>query len=667
MLLQIIDIRKLARLTILLMIFQNTYAQNSSKKEQLYKAYQAEKNDSLRFWKHYDYIEALYGDNLLDSAGNELEILKKEVVRFSSPEMQYWTLHLDGYAQNSKGKYLESIIAYEKMQKLLALGVLKESTEKSFGSDLITLGLDYSKIYDLENAVKSYQEAIRILQLNKDSTNLLLVYINMGYVYIKSSDWETARNIFANGKTYLSNYSDSIYSTILYSSISLVASKLGSQKEADENLLQAERIYPKVNNATLSAFLDLSRGENFLTKENYTKSIESFSKAVLSSLKWGDSAAIAEAYESLGRAHWKAGNKEMALENLQTSLAMAYRNGFVDGQKMVLKTLFDYYKSYGNNSAAVVTADSLITVTERLTSIQNNNRLLIANALFETEENAKKITSLQQENELSKLQIRQKNTINYILAGTAISILLIALLSYRNYNQKKQLHKQRIQELETEKQLIATEAVLKGQEEERSRLAKDLHDGLGGMLSGIKHSFRHMKDNLVMTSENMKGFERGLDMLDSSITELRRVAHSMMPETLLKSGLDAALKDFCISINGSGAIKVSYQSYGLEELKIDPTTSITLYRIVQELLNNSIKHAEAKQAMVQISHETGKLLLTVEDDGKGFDKRNLEESTGIGWQNILNRLAYLKGKIDVQTEPGKGTAVNIEVEDFKVS
>jgi two-component system, NarL family, sensor kinase len=659
--------RKLALLLLTLFIFINSLGQPSNKKEQLYKAYQAEKNDSLRFWNHYDYIEALYGENLLDSAANEIEILKKEASQFTSPEIQFWTLHLDGFAQHNKRNYLESIIAYEKMQQLIALGVLKKSTEIAFGNDLITLGLNYSKIYDLENAVKSYQEAIRLLQSTKDSSNLLLAYINMGYVYIKSSDWESARNIFAKGKAFLSSSSDSAYSVILYSSISLVASKLGFQKEADENLLQAGRLAPKTNNATVGAFLDLSRGENSLAKRDYTKSIESFSKAVQSSEKWGDSASIAEAYESLGRAYWKAGNQEMALQNLQICLAMTYRNGFADGQKMVLKTLFDYYKSNGNISAAVITADSLITVTERLNTIQNNNRLLIANALFETEENTKKIASLQQENELSKLQIKQKNTINYILAGTAISILLIALLSYRNYNQKKLLHKQRIQELETEKQLIATEAVLKGQEEERSRLAKDLHDGLGGMLSGIKHSFRHMKDNMVMTSENMQGFERGLDMLDSSITELRRVAHSMMPETLLKSGLDSALKDFCISINGSGAIKVAYQSYGLENLKIDPTTSITLYRIVQELLNNSIKHSEAKQAVVQITHETGKLLLTVEDDGKGFDKIILEESKGIGWQNILNRLAYLKGKLDVQTSPGKGTAVNIEVEHFKIS
>lgn len=656
----------LAALLLFVILCQNSYAQNINKLNQLFKAYKSEKNDSLRFWKHYNYIEALYEINLLDSASNEIVILKNEASNQSSPEIQFWTLHLDGYLQNFKRNYLESIIAYEKMQRLLTLGVLKKSIRETFGIDLITLGLNYSKIYDLENAVKNYQEAIRILQSTKDSSNLLLAYINMGYVYIKSSDWESAWNIFAKGKAFLSSSSDSVYAVSLYSSISLVASKLGFQKEADENLLQAERIVPKTNNAIAGAFLQLSKGENSLMKQDYKKSIESFTKALESSLNWGDSAAITEAFESLGRAYWKAGNQEMALQNLQNSLEITYRNGLIDGQKMVLKTLFDYYKSIGNISAAVVTADSLFNITERLNTIQNNNRLLIANTLFETEENTKKIASLQQENEFSKLQIKQKNTINYILAGTAISILLIALLSYRNYNQKKQLHKQRIQELETEKQLIATEAVLKGQEEERSRLAKDLHDGLGGMLSGIKHSFRHMKDNMVMTSENMKGFERGLDMLDSSISELRRVAHSMMPETLLKSGLDSALKDFCISINGSGAIKVTYQSYGLENLKIDPTTSITLYRIVQELLNNSIKHAEANKAVVQITHEPGKLLLTVEDDGKGFDKQILENSKGIGWQNILNRLAYLKGKLDIQTAPGKGTSVNIEVEDFKV-
>ena len=141
--------------------------------------------------------------------------------------------------------------------------------------------------------------------------------------------------------------------------------------------------------------------------------------------------------------------------------------------------------------------------------------------------------------------------------------------SHRNYINKQELQQRRITELETEKQLTATEDVLKGEEKERTRLAKDLHDGLGGMLSGIKHSLNAMKGNLVMTPENHQAFERSMDMLDSSIREMRRVAHNMMPEALVKFGLDTALKDFCNDINQSGALQINYQSIGLENIEVE--------------------------------------------------------------------------------------------------
>ncbi len=220
---------------------------------------------------------------------------------------------------------------------------------------------------------------------------------------------------------------------------------------------------------------------------------------------------------------------------------------------------------------------------------------------------------------------------------------------------------QRISELETEKKLLATEAVLKGEEQERSRLAKDLHDGLGGLLSGIKYSFQNIKSNLVMTTENHQAFERGMDMLDTSIKEMRRVAHNMMPEALVKFGLDTALKDFCNDINQTAVLQVTYQSIELENVSIDQTTSITIYRIVQELIHNSMKHAAAKTAIVQLSKTDGKISITVEDDGKGFDTVILNHSKGIGWSNIKSRVDFLNGKLDVQSGPGKGTSVHIEL------
>ena len=141
---------------------------------------------------------------------------------------------------------------------------------------------------------------------------------------------------------------------------------------------------------------------------------------------------------------------------------------------------------------------------------------------------------------------------------------------------------------------------------------------------------------------------------------MHRVAHNMMPEELVKFGLDTALKDFCFDINQSGALQVTYQSFGLVNATIESSTSITIYRIVQELINNTLKHASASTAIVQVTKSDSHLSVTVEDNGKGFDTSLLTQSKGIGWSNIQNRVEFLKGKLDVQSHPGKGTSVMMD-------
>jgi two-component system, NarL family, sensor kinase len=151
-----------------------------------------------------------------------------------------------------------------------------------------------------------------------------------------------------------------------------------------------------------------------------------------------------------------------------------------------------------------------------------------------------------------------------------------------------------------------------------------------------------------------------MDMLDNSIKEMRRVAHNMMPESLMRYGLDKTLQDYTAEINKSGMVTVAYQSMGMENITVDNTTAITIYRIVQELLNNVTKHAAAKQVLVQLLAQGNKLVVNVEDDGKGFDTVILQNIEGIGWKNIQSRVEFLKGTLDVQSAPGKGTAVNME-------
>jgi len=104
-----------------------------------------------------------------------------------------------------------------------------------------------------------------------------------------------------------------------------------------------------------------------------------------------------------------------------------------------------------------------------------------------------------------------------------------------------------------------------------------------------------------------------------------------------------------------------YQSYDADQISVNPTTSVTIYRIIQELINNIIKHAAATRAVVQLNKAGDKLLITVEDDGKGFDTQLLKHSNGIGWANIYSRIDYLDGKLDIHSEPNNGTSVNIEI------
>jgi two-component system, NarL family, sensor kinase len=278
------------------------------------------------------------------------------------------------------------------------------------------------------------------------------------------------------------------------------------------------------------------------------------------------------------------------------------------------------------------------------------------------------IKSLNDEKKIDTLVLREHRWTIWALSGALLTFVVFGFLFYSNSRQKKRLllseaalQQQKIAELEKERQLLATRSVLLGQDEERKRLAKDLHDGLGGILSVAKYSFSNMKQNLIISAENAEAFDKSMGYLDKSIRELRRVAHNMMPEALIEFGLDTALKDYCNSIAGSGVIGITYQSFELTDDSIPPASASVIYRIIQELINNILKHAHATTAAIQLVRRTDALSITVEDNGSGFDIGILKTSGGIGFLNLQNRVSYLEGTIDIQTAPGKGTFISIEI------
>jgi signal transduction histidine kinase len=375
---------------------------------------------------------------------------------------------------------------------------------------------------------------------------------------------------------------------------------------------------------------------------------------------------VSASSKMIGICYEKLQDYSAARKYLLEALSIASERDFKREKLEILQELVNVEEkknnipgAYAYLKLAVVLKDSLKASESKQTVAEIENR-------YQSAEKEKDILQLQKDKQIQALSLKQRSTLNYILIASVAALLMVVFLGYRNLRHRRQfarqqdeIQQQRIRELEKDRQLVAVDSMLKGQEEERSRLAKDLHDGLGGLLSGVKFSLSNMKDNLIITPDNMAVFERSLDMLDTSIKELRRVAHNMMPEMLTKFGLNEALKEYCHTINTTKLLTVKYQSLGMDSL-VEKSTEIIVYRIVQELLNNIIKHAAAGEAIVQLIRENNRLNIVVEDNGKGFDTALLENSKGAGWMNILSRVNYLKGRLDIHSELGKGTLVTIE-------
>ncbi|HEV8513419.1 MAG TPA: sensor histidine kinase [Cyclobacteriaceae bacterium] len=255
------------------------------------------------------------------------------------------------------------------------------------------------------------------------------------------------------------------------------------------------------------------------------------------------------------------------------------------------------------------------------------------------------------------------SALTFFELGIIIELIFFTLgLGYKHKRDEvEKLEAQEALKLEIEKQKVRQlNAMAEIQEKERTRVAKDLHDGLGSMLSGIKMSLSNMKGNAIMTSENVQLFERSLNMLDNSIHELRRVAHNLMPETLVKFGLAAALKDFTDFINQSNVLKAIFQQVG-EERRLASSTELAVYRLANELINNALRHAAATELIIQLHYESNSVTLTIQDNGKGFDAEILKHTRGSGWPNIRSRVEYLNGALDIDTKPGEGSAITIRI------
>ncbi len=398
----------------------------------------------------------------------------------------------------------------------------------------------------------------------------------------------------------------------------------------------------------------------------YAAAVKHHKLAYKAAIKWDDPYYLADETLEIGNDYLKLEQFDSAEFYFQKSYDIAVRYKYKPKVLLSLISLSDLEEAKGNFEKAYSYKKKQASYADSLVKEQNQYRILLIDGEFAAEKRSNEIRQLQKDKQIQSLSFEKKSTLNYILVSSIIVLTVFGFLVYRNLRhrhvlakQQEEIHRQKIRELEKDRQLIAVDSMLKGQEEERSRMAKDLHDGLGGMLSGVKLSLGAMKGNIILSEANTRLFASVLDQLDHSINEMRRVAHNMMPEALVKLGLQQAVQDYCDGLNESNNLKFNTQFYGLEK-RLDTATEIVVYRIVQELLNNVVKHADASEVLVQLMRHEKNLNITIEDNGRGFIVNEVDSKRSVGLNNVRSRVDYLKGQLDVKSTPGAGTSIHIE-------
>jgi signal transduction histidine kinase len=595
---------------------------------------------------------------------NKAHAIYKEAVDFSlSRNLNYFAglaLYYEVTLFHQSGNRIK-----EKENLSRAIDLLKNSehpkAKAQIGAAYGGLANYYQAIEKTDSAVIASLNSIKILEELKKYRSLAISCMNLAMTYQRLKLPEKQKEYVEKGINYarLSGDDDIIMLSFLQKAHYLTELKdfAGAKACADSATPYFNENY------------DFSRKQNyFLLKAGTFQNVNQFDSAVFYFQKSYENAKqigsrwnMTEPLIQIGYINLQQKKYKEAERFVKMGLEIAENDSILVFMKEGYGTLSDIYSATGKYKEAFELLGKFNEIKDSLQSEERKKFALDLEKKYEVEKHASQIRELEAVQQLQELSLREKIWIIQTLAGILFTLILAGFLLMRNYRQKQKLQEQQIQKLEAEKLLSATEAVLKGEEQERSRLAKDLHDGLGGLLSGIKYSFQNMKENLILTPENAQVFERSLDMLDSSIQEMRRVAHNLMPETLFRFGLDTALRDFCSNINSSGVLQVNYQSFGMENFTPGQTVSISVYRVIQELVNNIIKHAEAGFVLVQITRSENFLLIDVEDNGKGFDTEMTENQPGMGWKNIRSRIEYLQGTIDLKSQPGNGASVHIEI------
>jgi len=596
--------------------------------------------------------------------------------------------HYINIGNEYEGTFLDTAAMY-----YLKAGKLADSLDWKYGQ--VQFSLHYSQVLNirgqLDSSLAITQIAFNIGIETHNSDLIALSTINIGNIHNYKSEYMQALNCYLTalqyfekaGNTYIvaqildmlqlvhynmNNYAEGIAygekalaltanipnetvrADILINLANNYQSVLPRQiSKAKEALLEVIRIAQKTDNLYYEAIAECNLANLFLTMQDVDmKEFEPHARRSLELHElYGDPEGLIASYQAMAYLEWKNRNfdacREWALKGLpdakELKLLVCERKIYAQLSELALiERDLDTHRYYS------LLGDSIATEIVNATMHQAAKDFSVK---YETEEKELRISVLEKEKRLT------------LLLGVAGGVVLLLTLTaffflWRWTVQKRRLAEQQIKQLEQERQLIATQAMFDGEVKERVRLARDLHDRLGGILTATKYNLAEMRRFTTSEPASEENFDKTMGLLDESIKEMRRIAHHLMPDSLSRFGLKAAITEFCKSVPHA-----KFTWFGSNE-RFETRLELVVYRVAYELVNNALKHSGASLIKVQIVRDPDRIALTVEDNGRGFDLAEGQAGEGMGLSNVRAQVTSFNGFIDIGSTPGEGSEINVE-------
>lgn len=512
------------------------------------------------------------------------------------------------------------------------------------------MGVSYYFKGDYEKAATLYYTAVRIYEQAGKNQPLAYVYNDIAKLFRKNRDLKRAADSYEKALAIFLTLKDS-------SGIQMIMNESGVVYEYQGNYAEALKRYRA--SLQIATLLHDEMGKswcyNFIAGvyvlQNKFEQAEDYNLRALGiRQKTQDTFSIALSYSDLGVLYSAWSKPERAQyyfeESNKVAEKMGYRellsNNYAEMSKLA-NVNGDYKKALDYYTWHTQLKDSIF-------SSQKNRQVEELSTLYETNKKEQQITAQQS-------TIRKRNMLAVVFGCLLILSVLVAFLLYNRYKWKQQA---KMQAEILRQQELATKSVLEAEEKERSRIAKDLHDGVGQMMSAARMNLSSFYNTVQIQDElQNKSLNNIIELVDESCKEVRAVSHSMMPAALLKKGLPDAVDELVSKISNH-SLKVNFHSEGFEQ-RLDSNTETILYRVIQECVNNMMKHAGASELDLSLIKDKDGISVTIEDNGKGFAYDPAKEEEGIGLKNIRSRIFFLKGTVDFDTAPGKGTLVAIHI------